>query len=660
MSRNSNVENARRFWDNAARGGNSGDMESGGALNNRRSAHSSRTSAASSGFSTRDFNVVDQSVNLMDLGGSSTTNNKKKPSTTNSNSISGLFRTKLDSENLNKFTDEFGDADAMNQADAEEHIYRRRRRLPPLSQLCTLGRGKILLTIVVAVVASLLVFTSFHSLEEEIEQEKHNSRNKDYAETGMKDRLESIQTRILDQGVTPKSVLGGASPQQLALDWIVLDDPAALEVSHPALMDRYGLAVLFFGMGGSRWRSSDNWMSSRGICSWQGVECAPKEQEASAETNYAPYTTTYDEDTFVIGIKLKSNLLKGSLPDEFGTAFEELVTIDLEDNQLYGTLPVALSQSQHLSNLLLGHNLLTGNLPKEYASLENLHRFSVSHNSIKGTIPTEWESGLAKLRQFSVSHNQISGKFPNLLKMKRLTGLFLEANEFDGPLPESLQEMTSLLDLELANNKFTGGISVLGALSNLETLDLSNNAFSGTIPDMFDQLFRLHELVLANNKFEGSIPHTIPHLQTLKTLDLNSNRLKGELPAGLGSMTDIITMSLRNNMFEGTIPTQLGKLDDIQTLSLNHNLLNGPIPTELGLCFRLNALHLQNNKLTGMIPKELGELSGLSNLKLELNSFQGATVPPQVCALRDDDLSILTSDCKNGKKVACDCCTQCY
>ena len=71
------------------------------------------------------------------------------------------------------------------------------------------------------------------------------------------------------------------------------------------------------------------------------------------------------------------------------------------------------------------------------------------------------------------------------------------------------------VDLELANNKFTGGISVLGALSNLETLDLSNNAFSGTIPDMFDQLFRLHELVLANNKFEGSIPHTIPHLQTL-------------------------------------------------------------------------------------------------------------------------------------------------
>ena len=459
--RNSNVENGRRFWNNASAGGNGGDMESGGALNNRRSTNLSRTGTAATGFSTRDFNVVDQSINLMDMGNTSTTNtasNKKK--STNTNSISGLFRTKMESDNLNKFTDEYGDADAMNQADAEEYIYKRRRlRLPPLPKFCSSGfnfNPKILLTIAVAVVAFTLIFISFHSLEEQIEEEKHNRnhRSKDYAVDGMKERLEAIKSRIFEEGVTTKSALGGSSPQQLALDWIVLDDPAALEVSHTALVDRYGLAVLYFGMGGSRWRSNENWMSASGICSWQGVECPPKEQEASAETNYEPYTTTYDEDTFVIGIKLKSNLLKGNIPDELGTAFGELMAIDLEDNQLYGTLPVALSQSQHLSILLLGHNQLKGNLPKEYSSLENLHQFSVSHNEIGGTIPTEWESGLTKLRQFSVSHNQISGKFPNLLKMKRLTGLFLEGNKLDGPLPESLEGMTSLCKSSILHSNF--------------------------------------------------------------------------------------------------------------------------------------------------------------------------------------------------------------
>ncbi len=71
------------------------------------------------------------------------------------------------------------------------------------------------------------------------------------------------------------------------------------------------------------------------------------------------------------------------------------------------------------------------------------------------------------------------------------------------------------MDLNIGSNKLSGPIGVLSALSNLETLDLSNNEFSGAIPEIFDQLFRLHELVLPNNKFEGSIPKTLTHLQTL-------------------------------------------------------------------------------------------------------------------------------------------------
>ena len=71
------------------------------------------------------------------------------------------------------------------------------------------------------------------------------------------------------------------------------------------------------------------------------------------------------------------------------------------------------------------------------------------------------------------------------------------------------------MDLRIGENKFSGPIDVLSALSNLETLHLTDNEFTGTIPDMFDQLFRLHELVLAGNKFQGSIPLTLTHLQVL-------------------------------------------------------------------------------------------------------------------------------------------------
>jgi len=671
-SNNRSVENARRFlWDSTP--DSQGDAETGGA--NRRT-NLSRGGGA--GFSTRDFNVVDQSVNLMDLG--TNTANSAQSKKQQPGKLSGLFRAKLESENLNKFTDEYGDADAMNQADAEEYIYKRRRRLPPLGQMCQRLNPKVLLTIAVALMAFVLVATSMGIfVEEEIDEKNRNKNTSDidspdnnnssgetYVDPIQK-RLATFKKLIIDGNVSPEEAFAvdgkgfGGSPQQQALDWIVLEDPAKLNADHAAVLDRYGLAVLYYSTNTDKqWKENTNWLSERGICSWHGIHCLPKEQIATAENKFAPTTTTYDQDNLVTAINLEENRLKGSIPDELGTAFASLQTINFQNNELTGTLPLAVTKLEHIKDLLLSSNQFTGTLPDKYAMMNNLHQLSLSDNQLEGSIPKDWETSLTKLRILAASHNRLKGSFPDLTKMIRLRELYLEENEFDGQLPESLEGMTSLLDLNIGSNKLSGPIGVLSALSNLETLDLSNNEFSGAIPEIFDQLFRLHELVLPNNKFEGSIPKTLTHLQTLKTLDLDSNLLVGTLPKGLGLMTDVTTISLRNNQFEGTIPTNLGRLDDIQTLLLNNNKLSGTIPTELGLCFRLKSLHLQNNMLTGNIPIELGELVGLSSFKMEVNSLEGATMPPQVCALRDDDLSILTSDCKKTKKVTCDCCTECH
>jgi len=722
----SNVENARRFlWDNSE----TGDAESGvsGTGNARsRAAHTSM-SRGGTGFSTRDFNVVDQSVNLMDLTGGNTSSKAEKKQAAAASSrnksggggIAGLFRAKMETDNLNKFADEYeyGDADAMNQADAEENIAGKRRRFSlfgvahPILVACRNPNknykrpgAKAILTIAVAFVALLLVFSTLRSFEELEASEKNIGSNSDsdsatnntHVDPNNKDkdndndndndkdkdnggnhleRFETIKKRILDRNVSEAEafVFGSGNkkdkettPQQAALDWLVSEDPANLPPDHEALIDRYGLAVVFFSStntvehGSNGWKQHDHWLSAKGICSWHGVECLPKEQEASAENNYEPFTTKYDENNFVIAIKLDSNQIKGTIPGELGTAFAELMTIDLEDNLLTGTLPVALSKSPHLKNLLVGSNMLMGKLPQEYGLLENLHQLNVAHNNLEGPIWQDWESRLTRLRYFAASHNQLTGAFPDLSKMTRLTGLFLEGNDMEGPLPESLEGMTALLDLRISENRFSGPIAVLSALSNLETLHLGSNEFTGEIPNMFDKLFRLHELVFSNNKFEGPIPQTLTHLQALKTLILDSNQLEGTLPPGLGLLTDVITLSLRDNKFEGTIPTLLGRLDDVKIMSLNHNKLSGSIPSELGSCFRLSELHLQNNQLTGGIPTELGDLDSLSDFKLEANLFEEAEMPPQVCALRDENLSILTSDCKNTDRVACDCCTECH
>jgi hypothetical protein len=318
-----------------------------------------------------------------------------------------------------------------------------------------------------------LVFSTFRSFEE-LEASENSSgsdndnanANNTHVDPNQKDndgnhleRFEKIKKRILDEKVSEAEVFVSeknnkkekeTTPQQAALDWLVSDDPANLPPDHDALLDRYGLAVVYFSStnsadhGSYGWKQQDHWLSEMGICSWHGVECLPKELEANAENDYEPFTTTYDENNFVIAIKLDSNNVKGTIPGELGTAFAELLTVDLEDNQLTGTLPVALSKSPHLKDLLVGNNILVGKLPQEYVLLENLHQLNVAHNKLEGPIWQDWESSLTRLRYFAASHNQLTGTFPDLSKMTRLTGLFLEGNDMEGPLPESLEGMTAL------------------------------------------------------------------------------------------------------------------------------------------------------------------------------------------------------------------------
>lgn len=681
-----NVENARRFlWDS---GDTIGDAESGNSGSRSRRTNLSRAgTVTTTGFSTRDFNVVDQSVNLMDLGGDggdergggADSAKAAAASAKQRSSFSGLFKSRMESENLNRFTDEFGDADAMNEADADEYIDGKRRRFFASSNLChKRPRARAILTIGMAILAFVLIIMTLHSfelLELKKEEDSKTFVTPDGEEHTIgemhKERYEDIQKRILDNQISGPNLFGksdgtqklkNGSPQQKALDWIVFDDPASLPHDHEALLDRYGLAVLYFSSTNNDdgWKNSKHWMSDRGICSWHGVECLPREQTASEENNFQPFTTTYNENNAITAIKLPKNHIQGTIPGELGTAFAELLTINLEGNDFTGTLPLNLSKGSHLRDLLVGSNKLKGTLPQEYIELQNLHQLDVSRNKLVGPIWFSYADSLTKLRLFSVSHNQLSGTFPDFSRMERLTGLFLEHNQLTGDLPKSLEGMTSLLDLKIGDNNFNGTIDVLSSLGYLETLHLANNAFSGTIPDMFDKLYRLHEVVLLNNKFEGTIPNTLTHLQALKTLNLDSNSLEGTLPPGLGLLTDVVTISLSHNKFEGSIPTLLGKLDDIKVLLLNHNKLEGPIPTELGSCFRLTTLHLQDNKLTGAtIPSELGSLAGLSDVRLEGNSLEGAKMPPQICALRDDDLSVLVADCQNADKVDCSCCTEC-
>ena len=121
------------------------------------------------------------------------------------------------------------------------------------------------------------------------------------------------------------------SPEYMALEWVAADPDVANRLySNSKIVQRWALAVLFFVTNGESWYQSNDWLSFTDECTW-------------------------------------FSKASGSICDSNGL----LMTLDLQDNGLEGTLPPQISLLLKLRTLNLQNNRLEGNIPHELSLLSN-------------------------------------------------------------------------------------------------------------------------------------------------------------------------------------------------------------------------------------------------------------------------------------------------
>ena len=243
-----------------------------------------------------------------------------------------------------------------------------------------------------------------------------------------------------------------------------------------------------------------------------------------------------------------------------------------------------------LTDAPLGHwHGVTANADGRVTGIE------LERNNLEGTIPAGLEF-LTELRTLKLHSNRLVGAIPGALgNLPDLVYLYLVGNDLEGALPPELARLSGLRELHLGGNEFTGSIPPeLGDLKNLEILSLGNNHFEGPIPSGLGRLSNLTHLYLTD-AFKGS----------------ESESAGRVIPPELGDLSRLSYMTLDGTGLTGGIPPELDRLDNLWFLRLDRNALTGPIPPEMGGLARLQNLYLQKNRLTGPVPPELGDLERL-------------------------------------------------
>ncbi|KAM0876306.1 hypothetical protein ACQ4PT_036270 [Festuca glaucescens] len=225
--------------------------------------------------------------------------------------------------------------------------------------------------------------------------------------------------------------------------------------------------------------------------------------------------------------------------------------------------------------------------------------------------------------------------------LPNITALVMSNNHFEGEIPASLANASSMEFLYLGNNSLSGVVPSFGSMPNLQVLMLHSNQLEAgdwTFFSSFANCTQLQKVNLGKNRLRGSFPaSSVANLpKSLNGLTLRSNYISGTIPLEIGNLSKISLLYVDDNLFTGPIPSTLGQLSNLFILSLSHNkfsgeipssiegnLLEGSIPQSLANLKGAKALDFSQNNLSGRIPEFLETFTSLQYLNMSFNNFEG-------------------------------------
>lgn len=368
---------------------------------------------------------------------------------------------------------------------------------------------------------------------------------------------------------------------------------------------------------------------------------------------------------------------------------DRVTQIHINNQNLTGSLPPDLKNLSLLAELHVTGNFLSGPIPS-LARLSSLQYVYLSNNQFT-SIPTDFFSGLTSLKSITLGFNpfrswqipeslkdatelqtfsanlaNISGGIPDFLgadNFPRLRNLLLTVNNLEGPIPSSFRESSIQklwLNEQTSDVKLNGSLEVFQNMTSLIQLRLDFNHFTGPLPD-FSRFTCLEELSLRSNKLTGIVPPSLFNLPNITFVSVANNFFPGPFPKFNISRVEVdmtpgstdsfclgdpgvacdsrisILLSIVESMgyplvfakrWNGNDPCDVSQpwrgifcneVGNITVVDFKDLELQGTISSDFSMLTSIENLILSNNALNGTIPNELTFLPNLKMLVICLN-----------------------------------------
>jgi Leucine-rich repeat (LRR) protein len=210
----------------------------------------------------------------------------------------------------------------------------------------------------------------------------------------------------------------------------------------------------------------------------------------------------------------------------------------------------------------------------------------------------------------------------------RVVSIILRNNGLSGTVPTDLFDLPSLQVLNLESNDIVFDFVSASKATSLQSLDLASTGLESlTGIQSLASLPSLTFLSLASNNLGGNIPYPVYSLTNLEELVISHNDFTGEISDSIGEMTNLKRFACDGNSFTGQLPATIGNLVALEEFSAAENEFSGSLPTTLNLLVNLRTLTLQQVTATGSgIGGPLLSFSNLSQLttfKVDSNQLTG-------------------------------------